>query len=39
MILGALRLFKSLSAYHYIAILITIFVPVIGPPAVDYFAR
>ena len=31
MILGALRLFKSLSAYHYRMILITIIVPAIVP--------
>ena len=38
MILGALRLFKSLSAYHYLAILLTVIFPVIGPRLVAYIA-
>jgi hypothetical protein len=37
-ILGALRLFKSLSAYHYLAILLTVIFPVIGPRLVAYIA-
>ena len=38
MILGALRLFKSLSGYHYRTILITTIMPVIGPLVIAYFA-
>ena len=34
MILSALRLFKSLSVYHYRTIVITILLPVIGPPTI-----
>ena len=37
MILGALRLFRSLSGYHYRTILLTILLPVIGPPVIAYF--
>ena len=37
MILSALRLFKSLSIYHYRTIVITILLPVIGPPIVALF--
>ena len=37
MILGALWLFRSLSGYHYRTILLTILLPVIGPPVIAYF--
>ena len=37
MILGALWLFRSLSGYHYRTILLTIPLPVIGPPVIAYF--
>ena len=36
MILGALRLFKSLSGYHYRTIIVTMLIPVIGAPMIDY---
>ena len=38
MILSALRLFRSLSRYHYRTILLTVLLPGIGPPAIAYFA-
>ena len=38
MILSALRLFRSLSGYHYRTIIITILLPVIGPPMIASFA-
>ena len=37
MFLSALRLFRSLSGYHYRMIIITILLPVIGPPAIANF--
>ena len=37
MILGTLRLFRSLSSHHYRTILFTILLPVIGPPMIAYF--
>ena len=37
MILSALRLFRSLSRYHYRTILLTVLLPVIGPPMIAYF--
>ena len=37
MILSALRLFKSLSRYHYRTIFITILLPVVGSPMIAYF--
>ena len=37
MILSALRLIRSLSGYHYRTIILTILLPVIGPPVFAYF--
>ena len=37
MFLSALRLFKSLSGYHYRTIILTMLLPVIGPPMIAYF--
>ena len=37
MILSALRLFRSLSRYHYRTILLTVLLPVIGAPMIAYF--
>ena len=37
MILSALRLFRSLTGYHYKMIILTILLPVIGFPIIDYF--
>ena len=37
MYLSALRLFKSLSSYHYRTIILTMLLPVIGPPMIAYF--
>ena len=37
MILSALRLFRSLSRYHYRVIIVTILLPVIWPPMIAYF--
>ena len=38
MILSVLRIFRSLSGYHYRMIVLTILMPAIGPPAVAYFS-
>ena len=38
MILGALRLFRSLSGYHYRTIFITTILPVIGPLVIAFLA-
>lgn len=37
MILSALRLFRSISRFHYRTIIITMLLPVIGPPIIAYF--
>ena len=37
MILGALRLFRSLSTYHYRTIFLTILLPAIGAQIIAYF--
>ena len=38
MILGALRLFRSLSGYHYRTIFLTVLLPAIVPAVIAYFA-
>ena len=37
MIIRALQLIRSLSRYHYRTILLTILLPVIGPPVIAYY--
>ena len=37
MILSALRLFRSISRFHYRTIIFTMLLPVIGPPIIAYF--
>ena len=39
MVLRVIRLFNSLTRYHYIAIFITILLPVIGPGCIAYIGR